>query len=187
MIEGNLYRRYTSSKWPHFCPEAGGNLPRTQMSQLNLLGPAWVPRLQDLGEPSSYWASEAALKKNCRSKFVAGNIFLDGPARQTAGLAGQSNGRPADLPVSFPHWTDHIQCCQPGPNSADFEKIVRIFCHVRFWPIWPKLAEFSIKFWCSSFFHLYIMEYSKVLISGCWKVVFPQFWKCRWHAWKIQY
>ena len=34
---------------------------------------------------------------------MAGNIFLEGPVRLTAGLDRQSNGQPADMPVSFPH------------------------------------------------------------------------------------
>ena len=72
------------------------------MSQLKLLAPALVlhcevsPNCRRVQHRKLHW------EKLCRSQIVAGNILLDGPARQTAGLAGQSAGRPADRPASFP-------------------------------------------------------------------------------------
>ena len=41
---------------------------------------------------------------------MAGNIFLEGPVRLTAGLDRQSNGQPADMPVSFPHCIQYTKC-----------------------------------------------------------------------------
>ena len=85
--------------------DVGGLAPVHERTLINIQN-LFREKLSVLWNSITYlnWLRKLHWEKICWSKFVAGNTFFDGLAQQTAGLAGQSNGRLGDLPVSFLHW-----------------------------------------------------------------------------------